>query len=319
MDFIVDDLEAVMFFIDAQKAAGSRFSINANAPPDRAVLAVTEGRVVALAYCVLSPEIHAAEASLLAVPGYGAYAVKALLHLRGMGLASHWRSTLNVPGPATLAISRRYFDLTLDQATWDIANKLQEVHGPQSAFHPIALVVSKSFLKEHGLPILSKWTDAERSQLLAIAADPSRGALTSPAGFDLRASEIMTLAFELLNVPADVRQHVTRIMLLCAAAARGHDIAPLLGQDVRTEALGVFRSLTAPCQGTDPSSGLFGFRPLDAHLFQHALRQVTQKALSSGRSWIKPGGVNERRARGLTARRVGRIGGREGSILRNRG
>lgn len=318
MDFIVDDEQAVMSFIGSRKAAGQRSSISGSWPPDRTVLAVAEGRVVALAHCVLFPDIHACDASLLAEPGYGAYAVKALLHLKGMGIASHWRSTLRVPTPATLAISRRYFDSTLDQATWEISSKLRETHGPQNPFHPTALVTSTSFLKGHGLPLLSKWTDAERSQLLAISVDPSRGALTSPAGFDLHATEIMALAFDLLDVPVDVRQHLTRIMLLCSAAAHGHDVASLVGEHVRTEALGTFYSLNAPYRGKDPSAGLFGFRGLDAALFQQALRKVTQKAPPSARSWIRPSGSNERRARGHTARRLGRLGGCESSMIRSR-
>ena len=306
MDFVVDDEEAVMSFIASRKAAGQRFSLGGSWPPDHTVLAIAEGRVVALAHCVLFPEIHAANASLLAEPGYGAYAVKALLHLKGMGLASYWQSTLRTPTPSTMAISRRHFDSTLDEATSEISNKLLELHAPQNPLHPTALVVSTSFLKGHGLPLLSKWTDAERSQLLAISANPSRGALTSPAGLDLHATEIMALAFELLDVPADVRQHVTRIMLLCAAAAHGHDVTPLVSENVRTEALGAFHSLNAPYRGKDPSAGLFGFRALDAALFQQALRKVTRKAVPVLRSWIRPSGSNERRARGHTARRLGR-------------
>ena len=317
MDFIVDDEEAVTSFIGSRKAAGQRLSHSGSWPLNRTVLAVAEGRVVALAHCVLFPENHAADASLLAEPGYGAHAVKALLHLKGMGIASHWRSTLRAPTPATLAISRRYFDSTLDQATWEISSKLQEIHGPQKLFHPTALVASTSFLKGHGLPPLSKWTDAQRSQLLAISAEPSRGVLTSPAGLDLRATEIMTLAFELLEVPADVRQHVTRILLICAAATQGHDVAPLAGEHVRTEALGVFCSLNAAYRGNDLSVGLCGFRALDAALFQRALSTVTQKAPPT-RSWIRPSGSNERRLRGHTVRRPGRLGGREGSMLRSR-
>ena len=191
MDFVVDDEEALMSFIGSRPTGEWRLSISDSWPPDHTVLAMAEGRVVALAYCVLFPEIHAADASLLAEPGYGAYAVRALLHLKGMGLASHWRSTLRAPTPATLAISRRYFNSTVDQGTWEISSKLHEIHGPQNSFHPTALVVSTSFLKDHGLPPLSKWTDAERAQLLAISVDPSRGTLTSPAGFDLRATEIV--------------------------------------------------------------------------------------------------------------------------------
>jgi hypothetical protein len=318
MDFIVDDQEAVMSFIGSRKAAGQRLSISGSLPPDRTVLAVAEGRVVALAHCVVFPEIHAADASLLAEPGYGAYAVKALLHLKGMGLASHWQSTLRAPTPATMAISRRYFDSTLDQATWEISSKLLATRGPQNPLHPAALVASTSFLKCHGLPLLSKWTDAERSQLLAISVDPSRGALTSPAGFDLHATEIMTLAFELLDVPAEVRQHVTRIMLLCSAAAHGHEVAPLMGEQVRTEALGAFYSLNAPYRSTDPSAGLFGFRVLDAALFQEALRGVTQKAAPPARSWLGSSGLNKRRVRGHAVRRLVRLGGREGSMTRHR-
>ena len=104
----------------------------------------------------------------------------------------------------------------------------------------------------------------ERSRLLAISVEPSRGSLTSPAGFDLHATEIMTLAFELLDVPAEVRQHVTRIMLICSAATHGHDVAPFADEHVRTEVLRAFYPLNAPYRGMDPSAGLFGFRVLDA-------------------------------------------------------
>ena len=318
MDFIVDDEEAVMSFIGSRKAAGQRFPISGSWPPDHTVLAVAKGRVVALAHCVLFPESHAADASLLAEPGYGAHAVKALLHLKGMGLASHWQSRLRAPTPAMMAISRRYFDSTLDEATWEISSKLLEIRGAQTPIHPAALVASTSFLRGHGLPILSKWTAAERSQLLTISVDPSRGALTSPAGFDLHATEIMTLAFELLDVPADIRQHLTRILLLCSAAAHGHDVALLVGDPVRTEALGAFYSLNAPYRGKDPSAGLFGFRGLDAALFQQALRKVTEKAPPPTRSWIRPSGTNARRVRGHMVRRLGRLGGREGSMIRSR-
>lgn len=315
MDFIVDDEEAVVSFVASRKLAGQRFSTSGRWPPDRNVLAVREGRVVALAHCVLFPETHAADASLLAEPGYGAYAVKALLHLKGMGLASHWQSTLRAPTPATMAISRRYLDSTLDEATWEISSKLLQIHGTASPLRPTPLVASASLLKAHGLPSLSKWTDAERSQLLSISADPSRGALTSPAGFDLHATEIMVLAFELLDVPVDVRQHVTRIMLLGVAAAHGHEVTPLVGEHVRTDALRAFYLLNAPYRGKNPSAGLFGFRALDATSFQQALRKVTGEALPPARLWSrprwaagKPSGSNERRSRGRPGRRLGTSG-----------
>ena len=128
----------------------------------------------------------------------------------------------------------------------------------------------------------------------------------------------MTLAFDLLDVPADVRQHVTRIMLLCAAAAQGHDIASLAGEHVRIEALSTFYSLIAPYRDKDPSAGLFGFRALDAALFQQALRQVTQKAPLSARSWVRPGGSSERRATRHTTRRHRHLRASEGSTLRSR-
>lgn len=324
MNFIVDDDEAVMSFMASRKVAGQRFSASGRWPPDRTVLAVVDGRAVALAHCVLFPETHAADASLLAEPGYGAYAVKALLHLKGMGLAGHWRSTLREPTPATMAISRVYFDTTLDEATWKISSRLLEVQGTQY-LRPTPLVASASFLKAHGLPVLSKWTDAERSQLLAISADPSCGALTSPAGFDLHSTEIMVLAFELLDVPVDVRQHVTRIMLLGLAAAHGHDVVPLVTEKVRTEALGVFHSLNAPYGGQNPSAGLFGYRALDAVSFQQALRKVTRAALLPVRLWgtqkegpTRLGGSSERRIGGPPARRLGRLGGRETAMIRRR-
>lgn len=283
MHYIIDDDEAVRAFIGTlnRKVLRRRFSAGSAWEPDYTVLAVHEGKAVALADCVTFSDIGAANASLLAAPGFGAHALAALLHLKRLFPADHWQSTLRIPTPSTIAISRRYFDSTLDQATWELSSKLVETHGPQDHLRPTPLVVSRSALTAHGLPPLSRWGERDRAQLLSIAGSPQQGFLASPAGYSMHATELMALSFELLDIAFDVRQQVSRFMLVSLAAAHGHNVTPLLSDLVKPAAMSAFFERVRPYAGGDPKTGLFAFSPMDPQAMKRSMEAVIQGRLPS--------------------------------------
>ncbi|TPM00140.1 hypothetical protein FJ960_19895 [Mesorhizobium sp. B2-3-11] len=285
LSFILDDLTAATEFVRSlnRKIVRQRFSASGTWNPDRVVLAVSSGQIVAMADCVISDDGRAANGSLLAHPNSGAYAVTALLHLKQLVSVECWQSTLRVPTPATISISRRYFDETFDQAAWEISNELMRLHGPQHHLQPVPIVASASLLRTYAIPPLHRLDAASRSQLLAAAANPAVAAIRTPAGHVLDSRGLMAVAFELSNLPMQARQHVSRLMLLGTAAAHGHTCDMRLFQKlVRPDAMATFAEGVRLAHASDNQvGGIFTFEPRQRDLVASFLEKVATKSLPS--------------------------------------
>lgn len=261
MIYIDDDRDAASVFLSKvnRKVIRSRFSEASVWKPDFITLAVVNDDVVAMADAVVLGNNEAVNAGLLAKPGFGGYALKALLHLKSRIGIAHWQSTLRVPTDSTIAISRRFFTQTYDQAASELATKMVEMYGQHNHLHPMPLVASAEFLRMAGLPPLRAWDEVSKLQLLKTAAMPGRTALRSPSGTILPMQDISALAFDLLNVPYDDRQQFSRMMIASMAAMHGHDPSPLIGRILRPGGGSHFMSSVQRFADVSiPEGGFFG-------------------------------------------------------------
>jgi hypothetical protein len=177
-----------------------------------------------MADCIMTDDGSGANASLLADRSFGAYSIKALLKLKQHVSATCWLSTLRKPTEATVAISHRFFDLTYDQFAWQMSNHLVSLYGLQSHLQPFPILVSNSFLKEHGIPLLRDLDARSKAQLLSFGADPFGKIIRGPDGRELLPGYVMGIVFELLELSYRDRQEVTRFMLVSMASLKGADI-----------------------------------------------------------------------------------------------
>jgi hypothetical protein len=263
--FIIDDLSAARKFISTlnRKIVRQRFSNYQEWNPDHIVLAIKNGKVVAMADCVLSDNKNGANGSLLARPEFGGHSIVALTKLKQLVKVDFWQSTLRSPTDATCAISRRFFDVTHDQGAWEISNALVRMHGVHSHLHPTPLVASNSFLKKHGIPRLNQLSAASKNQIMLAARKPSGSAIRTPSGDFLPAHYLMTLAFELLGLPMRVRQEVSRLMLIALATLHGHRPEPdAVKRHIGADAMRIFfRAVSQYAEISDGPAGIFAVEP----------------------------------------------------------
>lgn len=266
MFYIDDDREAASIFLSQinRKVVRSRFSESADWRPSFISIATVDGVPVAMADAVVLSDNEAVNAGLLAKPGYGAYALKALLHLKSRIDIPHWQSTLRVPTDATIAISRRYFTQTYDQATSELATKMVEIYGQHHYLHPIPLVASAEFLRLAGLPPLRAWNEGTKLQLLKTAGRPGLLSLRSPAGTVLPMQDIAAIAFDLLGTPYDDRQQFSRMMIASMAAAHGHDASVLIGKILKPGGGSQFVTAARSFADVDvPNGGIFSVEKIE--------------------------------------------------------
>lgn len=230
-DFLVDDFDAARRFVAGlpSKVSDARFASDmftgtpANWNPDHVVLVVQDGVPLALADCILGANGAVANASIVALPNCGGYGLRALLHMKTLLPVEHWESTLNKPTKATVAISRRYFDTTYDQAAWDISRALMRRHGLQTWAAPAPLLLSATAAKRVGVASIQKLDAASRSQVLHCALSPMERQLVGPNGVPLDRQDLMGLTFDVLSLRMLNRQQVSRLLLIMLAKAHGHD------------------------------------------------------------------------------------------------
>jgi len=265
LSFIDDDFPAAQAFVASlnRKIVRLRFSGVGEWKPNHIALAVRDGQVVAMADCVLSDEESGANASLLARPGFGAYAISALLRLKKRVAAEHWLSTLREPTPATIAISRRYFDETCDQTAWELSSGLIRQHGQSGVLQAAPLIASAKFLRLHSIPPLKELDGASKNQVLNVALDLGRGLLHSPNGYPLGGPELLSLVFDLADVPMRVRQDVSRITLFLAAAQMGHNVDPnVVKKYFKQDSMSIFMAAVKRAVSLDLDSvGIFAIKP----------------------------------------------------------
>lgn len=260
MQYINDDRAAASAFLSDinRKVVRSRFSEVSAWQPDHITLAVVGGESVAMADLVVLGSGEAVNAGLLAKPGFGAYAVKALLQLKGRVAISHWQSTLTRPTAATVAISRRYFTQTFDQPAFELAGAMVEKYGHQNYLNPVPLLASDEFLKMSGLPRLKSWSDATRLQLLKAASRAGSISLTTPSGITLSLQDVTAIAFDLLSTPYDARQQFSRVVLSAMVAKHGHDPSALMGKMLKPDGSTPFLSALRDYVEADiPTGGVF--------------------------------------------------------------
>ncbi|KAB0264733.1 hypothetical protein [Microvirga brassicacearum] len=287
MAYILDDISAAREFVSSlnRKIVRKRFSTG-HWEPHHVVLVTRDGQVVAMADCVVSDDGHAANGSLLARSGFGANAIAALLRMKQHVPVGHWQSTLRVPTPSTVGISRRYFDATFDQGAWEISNELMKVHGSQHHLQPTPIIVSSAFLKAAGIPQLHRMDAASRAQLLRAAAEPSRATIRVPNGSVLGATDLMSLAFELLDLPMQVRQNVSRAMLISLAVAHGHNIdMRTVNTLVRSDAMPIFfNAVSRAISLDDQAGGIFTVECHNEDPVASFLAKVSTRTLPSNRA-----------------------------------
>ncbi|MGH0003506.1 hypothetical protein ACQU0X_25810 [Pseudovibrio ascidiaceicola] len=230
--FLVDDFAAADAFVKVlpPMIKRERFSIDILTnkaktwSPEHVVLAEVEGKIVAMADAFYSDEKEAANGSLVALRGHGAYALQALLKLKREFPSQHWQSCLREPTAATVGISFRFFDATYDQATWEISQVLMERLGPDPRLQPTPIIANQSLLKHFDLPPVSRMDMQLKKEIVATALAPSADNHLHVNGSVLDASSLMALSFDIANIPYKVRQNVTRLMIVGMGA-----LAPQIG------------------------------------------------------------------------------------------
>lgn len=225
--FICDDYAAAKEFVLSinRKIFRQRFSVFEHWKPDHLTLVLRNNEPVALADCKLSSDGHAANASLVAKQGFGAYALIGLSQLKKRVGDLFWVSTLRAPSPATVAISRRYFHETYDEGAWEISNELTSLHGPLQVSCPIPILMSERLQKEFSLSAVSNVAYADRKQLADAMLAPALHQFRNMAGDIVPPIFAMAYGFEVFDVPMRVRQHVTRCTLLAVGMSLGHQIS----------------------------------------------------------------------------------------------
>lgn len=278
LSFIVDDREVAHAFVASvnRKVRRLRFSSSSQWEPKHVVIALHDDEPVAMADCIVTDNGEAANGGLLAKPGAGWSAISALLHLKRHVSVSQWQSTLRLPTNSTVAISRRYFDMTFDQGAWELASALAREHGERSHLAPTPILVSDAFLRDHGIPRLTLLDRSSRAQIIYVAANPQRGALVTPSGDVVGGQYLMTLAFELLSAPMRTRQHTTRFMLLAMASAHGHVIPEDAVKEIADpgEFSTFFELLRSADTSGSPSGGIFSISNHEIDLRAELFRQI---------------------------------------------
>lgn len=284
MEFIDDDRSAAGSFLSGvnRKILRSRFSEGSAWTPDHIALAMKDGEPVAMADAIVLGDREAVNAGLLAKPCFGGYAIKALLHLKLRLGIPHWQSTLRVPTDATMAISRRYFTQTYDQATSELASKLVEIHGQQHYLHPVPLLASDKFLRMAGLPPIARWDGGTKLQVLKAAAVSNGFSLRAPAGQVLPIQDLTAIAFDLLRTPYEVRQQFGRMTITTMAAMHGHDPSALVGRMIKSGGGTQYMTAVREFAGADISSGgLFKVEAVDPVALQDAMRRMLSGRLTA--------------------------------------
>jgi len=263
IEYLYDDVGASKAFVLSLKlrVIRERFSSLQDWSPDNCALVLVAGRPVALADCTRSEDGLGAICGLIARPGFGGYAIRALSALKRHTQLRHWTAAVRAPHPAVFAIARRYLDELYDQGAWEVSNELMLKHGPLGHLRPTPLVISTFHLRHLQLPPIKDWSTASRRQLLEAALSPGTVNLVAPSGDNL-GPLMMTLAFELANTTGSVRQNMTRTLMFMMMAMNGIPVPDKMARKfISPSAPGDFqRSIDVALASLD-SSGTSLFSP----------------------------------------------------------
>lgn len=229
LEFIEDDFDVANEFVRKlpAKIRSERFSLDivTNKPirwtPTHVVLAVVDGKVVAMADALYADGNKAANGSLVALRGHGALALRAFFHLKNVFPAGFWESCLRDPTPSTMAISRKFFDMTFDQGTWEVHQELMRQLGTDIPLAPAPILASNNHLKLLGLPPISQIPMALKREIIsaALSISPSNPPVIS--GKPMDAQSLIALSFDIIDASYKVRQYVTRLLIVGMGALAG--------------------------------------------------------------------------------------------------
>ncbi|MBP2538149.1 hypothetical protein J2768_000547 [Agrobacterium tumefaciens] len=260
LEYIFDNHELAKKFVNSlpPKTQRERFRNFREWTPERVALIKIDGRLVAMADAIVTVDNKAANVSLVSRPGFGAYAIYAMLALKKRLDGRNLFSTVTKPTPPTIAISRRFFHEVFDQGAWEMSSHLIKTFGPDNIFFPTPIAVTDKFMASVGLPSVEKLDERSRNQIISVAKDPSKAKLKTPDDFVLDGPHLMALAFDVLNLPMKHRQSITRLNIATMAAAKGVSVAPELLQKIADpKSLSIFTNLLNAQRTGEPEDGCF--------------------------------------------------------------
>lgn len=227
IDFIIDDEAEARRFVKSlgNRIFSQRFTDYKNWAPTNTVIALSHGKPVALADAVVAVPGEAAEFSLISRPNFGGHAIKAMLRLKKHVPSRYWSTSLNKPTPSTIAISRRFSDVTFDRFSLQLAGEISKIYGDRPEFEPIVLFPSSSNLVARKIPPLRLWNDASKFQVIYAAQHPDKVLIEDPSGGPL-GKDLLGFAADILDIPVSARQTFSRILMFATAAMVGFSVNP---------------------------------------------------------------------------------------------
>lgn len=227
-DISFDEFDAARKFVLSLKlkTIRQRFASVQDWNPHHCALVYLDGRPVALADCMVTGDRAAAICGLIAKPGFGAFALRALFALKRHTALGYWVATVRTPSNSVIAIGRCHLDELYDQGAWEISNEIMQRIGPSPTLSPIPLVLSRSMLRNLKLPPISHWSDRTKLQVLDAAIAPGSANLIAPSG-DALGQLLVTAAFEVAGIPFDVRQNMVRMIMVSTAAMHWRSPSPI--------------------------------------------------------------------------------------------
>jgi hypothetical protein len=188
--------------------------------PTHTVVAIYDGVLAAMADCVISADGKRGNYSLICKEGYGGYALRAMHQLKKRFPVDHVDTSFRQPTDALLKMARWWADYVYDQETCYAAGGLSRHIGFHPSIEPAPIAITDSNLETFGLPPIKEWCAVSRMQLAAACREPAI-TLSTDRCAALPRGILLGLAFEILAVPYERRQRLTRSQLAEGAVKLG--------------------------------------------------------------------------------------------------
>jgi hypothetical protein len=225
LHYVVDDRNVAEKFISELPIDLKRMRFNDEAGltswrPTHTLVVICDSVLAAMADCVMSSDGKRGNYSLICKEGYGGYAVRAINHLKRRFPVERIETSFSHPTDALLTMARWWSDYIYDQDTCYAAGGLSRHVGFHPSMEPAPIAITESNLKTFGLLPIEEWCDVSRMQLAAAYLDPAV-ALSTDKCEVLPRGIVLALAFEILALPYDQRQRLTRSQLAEGAVKLG--------------------------------------------------------------------------------------------------
>jgi hypothetical protein len=229
LHYVVDDRNVAEKFISELPIDIVRMRFNAdilNASglnawrPSHTVVAIYDGVLAAMADCVISSDGQRGNYSLICKDGYGGYALRAMHQLKKRFPVPCIETSFRNPTDGLLKMARWWADYIYDQDTCYAAGGLSRHVGFHPSIEPAPIAITDSNLKTFGLPPIEEWDEASHMQLATAYLEPAVALSTDKCEVLPRAI-VLALAFEILALPYDQRQRLTRSQLAEGAVKLG--------------------------------------------------------------------------------------------------